>query len=50
MDRKKIVREIQREFCKRCEKESGKKNIDMCFECPWHERFNQLYNSFNGEK
>ena len=38
-----MVREVQTEFCKRCERHTGKKDVDECFRCEWHQKFNAIY-------
>jgi len=42
------LKSIQVEFCRRCEKETGKKNVDECFNCLWHKKFNVILSDMNG--
>jgi hypothetical protein len=50
MNPKEAVRKIHVEFCRKCEEESGKKDIDVCFNCEFHKLFNKIYEQLNGEK
>lgn len=42
------IKRIHIEWCKKCEKEHGKKDIDECFNCPFHKLFNEIYDELNG--
>ena len=37
------IRKEQARRCKKCEETTGKKDIDECFECPFHISTNQAY-------
>lgn len=50
MSPKETVKKIQTEFCRHCEEKSGKKDIDVCFNCEWHKFFNDIFERFDGEK
>lgn len=50
MNPKETIKKIHVEFCRKCEREHGKKDIDICFKCYWHKAFNEVYEHFNGEK
>jgi len=50
-NRKKVdlIKQAQKKTCEKCEKESGVKDVDVCFNCPWHILFNLLLDLKNGD-
>lgn len=42
------IRQKQKEVCINCERRSGKKDIDLCFKCPYHILFNYMISEING--
>lgn len=43
------VRKVHTQWCKNCEEQNGKKDIDECFNCPIHKLFNEIYVELNGK-
>jgi len=50
LNRKKVIellKDIQRYYCRMCEIMIGGKDIDVCFKCPYHKKFNDILKELN---